>query len=213
MKKITRLFAIFIVAALALSLCACVREKEDDRLIGTWSLITTDNSAQAEKLLSHSDLYEEEIAVVNKDRLCIVKTVQFSSDKTYRFGYDVEGTKACVRKFYSDVFADLYENRASLNGLYEADISGLSQEDFYLFYAKLYGKDSFAALIEMFTDNSYDYTALAQNTETGTYKIVGEKLLTEKAGETTPGAFTYDVDETTLQLHYTNATETYTKTD
>lgn len=208
-----RFSALCLSVILLVSLCACVAEKEDDRLVGTWSLIAVDTPAQAEKLLSHSDLYEEEIAVVNKNNLCIVKTLQFSGDKTYRFGYDTEGTKACVRKFYTEVFSDLYTNRSALTGLYEEDISNLSQEDFYLFYAKLYGTDSFSGLIEKFTNISYDYQALAQNTEAGTYKIVGEKLLTTKTGESMPGALTYEIDGSTLTLHYSDATETYTKTE
>ncbi len=211
MKRFTRILVLLVIAALALSLCACGSDKKMELLTGTWSMATSNSEEQAMVLLEAIDLYEEEIAVVDKSAACIVKIVEFSSDKTYRFAYDVDATKVCVREFYIRVFEDLYENRASLASLYEEDITQLGEEDFYLFYAALYGVDSYDALMDKFTGNAYNYESLAENIETGTYKVVGDKILTTITGETEAESLGYKVEGNTLTLSYTNATEVYTK--
>lgn len=208
MKKITALILTIVVLAGLLCGCESTQEKME-ALSGTWYRVTEDTEEQAQILLENIDLYEEELALVDLTTLTYVKIVEFNMDNTYRFAYDVEGTKDCVRTFYNDCFAQIYEGRAVLNEVYGEDFSMMSEEAFQQFYAELYEYADYEALIDAFVENAYDYEALAEDIESGTYNIKSNKINCTITGETEQEYLVYSIEDNVLTLTYSDAVEAY----
>lgn len=208
MKKITVLVLSLVVLAGLLCGCESTQEKME-ALSGTWYRVVQDTEEQAQLLLENIDLYEEEIALVDLTGLSYVRTVEFNMDNTYRFAYDVEGCKEYVRSFYLDCFAQLYEGRMALNETYGEDFSMMGEDAFRQFYADLYEYVDFDALIDAFVENAYDYEALSEDIETGTYNIKGEKINCTVTGETEEEYLVYSIENDVLTLTYSDAVEAY----
>lgn len=213
MKRLTRVVLLLLAAAMTMGLLSACQSTQAkiEALSGTWTMVEADTEEQALALLENIDLYEEEIAHVDLTSLQYVQLVEFTTDKTYRFAYDVEGTKACVREFFTGAFDALYENRASLNETYALEFDAMTQEEFQQFYAELYDVADFATLMDEITEGAYDYEALGEDWETGTYDIVRDQILCTITGETEAESLGYSIDGDVLVLVYSNATETYTK--
>ncbi len=213
MKLLKRVLFALMAAAMLLSLAACgVSESEKiAELSGVWTMRRDDTAEQAQMLLENIDFYAEEIALVDLNSLDEVRQVEFTSDKNYSFSYDVDATKACVREFYTGVFQALYDGRDSINGLYTTPFDGMDQATFNLFYASLYSCTTFEELLDRCVENAYNWDSLAEPFETGTYSVKGDKILCTITGQSQAEALGYSIEENTLTLTYSNATEVYSR--
>lgn len=213
MKKFNKILLLVLVAVMVAGLfagCETAAQKLE-KLAGTYVMTADGTEEQAEILLENIDLHEEEIAVVDLTSLDYVQIVEFTTEKTYRFAYDVDGTKECVHTFFDGVFADLYDNRSVLNDTYAQDFDSMSEAEFQQFYADLYGFEDFTTLINEMTENAYDWDALGEDWETGTFTISGSDIMCTISGETRAEALGYKLDGTTLTLTYADGTEVYTR--
>ena len=206
-----RLFAICLLLAMALSLFAgCdMLASPMDAVAGTWIGVMDDDEAQL--VLESVDMYPEEIALADLDSLKVVKKVTFNEDKTYSFGYDADATWQCVYDFYAGFFADLYENRGQLSALYETDMEAMTEEEFGLFYASMYGAADLESLITGFTDDCYDYADLSVPYETGVFKFESGDMLCRIDGEVKYEKLGYDVEDNQLTLTFADGKEVYEK--
>ncbi len=196
-----------------LSIAGLVKSEEDkiQELGGIWVTTSPDSEENALTLLNAIEFYEEEIALVDLTSLDEAFCVEFCADKTYYFAYELNLLRDCVRSFYQNAFASLYQGRNSLSALYEVDFSAMSEAEFQQFYAELYGFSSFSGMIEEMTARGYDYDALSGKLETGTYYIDGNDIMCTITGETQAESLGYKVDGDTLTLIYVDGIEYYTK--
>lgn len=213
MKKIKNILLFVLIAVMVAGLLGGCEDSaaKMEALSGTWTMTAQDSEEQAQILLEGIDLYEEEIAVADLTSLKYVQIVEFDTEGNYRFAYDVEGIRTCVREFYVGVFDALYENRTSLNETYGVEFDQVTEEEFRQFYAELYGLSDYETMIDQFTDYAYDYEALAESLETGTYTIKGNSILCTITGETEAESMGYKISGTSLTLTYIDAEEVYTK--
>ena len=208
MKHIRSIVAVVLVAVL---LCGCGAGLKLEDLTGKWAMTAMHDQEEATYLLDMLDLYAEERKLVDLDSLNYVLMVEFGSDGSYSFAYDVDANKACVREFYLGVMDALYEGRASLGGVYEADLEPMTREEFNQFYADVYGVASYEFLMDRFVEYAYDYDALAEPMETGTFKIVGDALMCTITGETEGASMGCELSGDSLKLIYADGEEVYTR--
>lgn len=208
MKHIKSIVAVLLVAVL---LCGCGASIKAGDLAGKWTMREQSPQDEATYLLDVIDLYTEERALVDLDSLDYVLAVEFSEDGSYSFYYDVEANKECVREFYTGVMDVLYENRAIIGELYETDMGAMTRDEFNQFYVDLYAVASYEFLMDSFVDYAYDYDALAEPLETGTYKIVGDSLLCTITGETEASSIGCELEGDSLKLIYVDGEENYTR--
>ncbi len=213
MNKLTRILLLTLVAVMTLGLltaCESTQEKIA-ALSGTWTMDADDTEEEAREMLESMDLYEEEIALIDLTTLKYVQLVEFTTDKTYRFSFDADATRECVRTFYEAAFDALYEGRATLNEVYGTEFDALTKEEFLDVYATIYAIDESTSIIDFFVEKAYDYDKLAEDWETGTYTIKFNQIMCTITGETQAEALKYSIDGDTLVLTYVDAVETYTR--
>lgn len=186
-------------------------EEEVDALAGNWIATISEDESVAKTLLENIDLYPEEIACVDLTTFKSVKTVKFTTDQTYQYAWDPDGTRTCVLEFYEGVFDSLYKNRASLGQLYETDFESLSKEEFQQFYADLYVADDFPGLLDKLADNCFDYETLAEPDEEGTFVIDGNFINMTILGESKAESVEYTLGSDVLMLTYVNTVEVYSR--
>ena len=182
MKRLEKILALLLVMVMCVALftgCESKKErlaaKQAELCDGKWLNITADSEEQAVVLLENIDLYEGEIAVVDTTNLKYARIMEYSMTGMYRQYISVEHTKVCVRDFYEETFASLYENRAAIDDLYDAALTDMTEEEFQLFYAGLYSYDDFDALLDYFTEIAYKYDW--EDLEVGTYSLDDEDTL------------------------------------
>lgn len=213
MKTIKRILALSLAALLVMGLFAGC-ESEADKiavLAGTWTMVGQDSEEEAKELLENIDLYEEEIAMADLTTLTYKQNVVFTAEKTYHFVYDVEGTIACVREFFVETFAALYEGRATLNEIYGQEFDQMTEAEFQQFYADLYSAENFETLMDQMAEGAYNYEKMAEPWETGTYSIKGDDIMCTITGETQAEALGYSIENDELTLTYSDAVEVYTR--
>lgn len=213
MKIIKRILVLSLAALLVMGLFAGC-ESEADKiavLAGTWTMVGQDSEEEAKELLENIDLYEEEIALADLTTLTYKQNVVFTAEKTYHFVYDVEGTIACVREFFVETFAALYEGRATLNEVYGQEFDQMTEAEFQQFYADLYSAENFEALMDQVAEGAYNYEKMAEPWETGTYSIKGDDIMCTITGETQAEALGYSIEDDELTLTYSDAVEVYTR--
>lgn len=213
MKKCTKILSLVMAALMIAALfCGCEsEEKKIEALAGTWYMTTSDPESEAMTLLENFDFYAEEIACVDLTTLESVKIVKFTTEKTYLFAYDAAGTEACTRAFFEGAFDAMYENRASLSSLYDVDFESASKEEFLQFYADLYGAADYSELVDALVDNSYDFDALSEPWEEGTYSIEGGIIAMTILGESAAETLKYSIEGDTLTLTYADGVEVYSR--
>jgi len=213
MKKMRNCLILVLVTVLAASmLSGCgVMTKKYEELAGTWTAVLDEPEEQAMALLESIEAYEEEIALADLTSLDYVKIVKFDTDKNYRFEYDIAGTKACVRTYYEEYFADLFAGRETLNEAYSMEFGPMSEAEFQQFYADLYGFADMTALLDHLADTTYDWDTLAAEVETGTFGISGGDLMLRITGDDHAESLGYKIEGNTLTLTYVNGVEVYSK--
>ncbi len=211
MKKTVLFLLILAMVLLTFSGCGPTTAEKIEALSGVWTITLDNTKDAAESLLDTIDAYPEEVALADLNSLDYVQVVEFTTDKTYRFAYDAEGTQACVKAFYESFFDALYEGRSTLNSVYEASFDDMTKEEFQQFYAEMYELASYEEMIDKMAETAYDYEELAEAWETGTYTIKGKNIMCTITGEVMPEALEYAIDGDTLTLTYSNGVEVYTK--
>lgn len=182
-----------------------------NKLSGTYvtsEALTTDT---VNDILTRNDFYPEEIELIDLNSLSIPKYVEFRSDKTYTFYYDADGYRSSVKEFYRTAYARLYENRAQLSQVYGEDFTSMSEYEFQAYYAALYSCSYFEELLDTLTSNSWDYIALAQDREVGTFTIEDGQIAVTINGQFTAETIGYSLSGSSLTLTYTNGVENYTR--
>lgn len=210
MKKYLSFALVAVLMVSLLAGCSLFGLSKED-VLGTWKTVKADTQEEAMGLLENIEAYEEEIALADLDCLEYVKVVEFHEDGTYCFRYDVEGTKACVREYYDTYFNALFEGRATLEEAYSEDFVSMSQAEFRQYFASLYGYTDYIEMLDDFAQIAYDYAALEEPYETGTYSVDGDQILTTISGEYTEEAMGAALEEGVLTLTYIDGVEVYTK--
>lgn len=208
MKKIVSMALALMLVVSMLTGCSDIKMEE---LAGTWVTVKADTQEEAMGLLENIEAYEEEIALTDLDSLEYVKVVGFNEDGTYYFGYDVEGTMACVRDFYDRYFKALYEGRTALNEAYGETFDEMSEGEFRQFYADLYGYVDYIEMLDTFAEIAYDYEALEEPLETGRFTIDGDDLMCTIDGEYEAESLGAAVEEGVLTLTYSDGVEVYSR--
>lgn len=204
-----RMLALLLATLLVLSLTACDLDFKG-KIVGSWTCRIEDTEENRNALMETIELYEEEIALVNTP-LYTEKTLTFNEDGTYTFSEEAEGVKKYVRTFYKDLFEDLYQGRDTIATLYEgADLSQLTEEEFYQFYAELYTYETFDKLLDALSESVYDYDSF-EPYETGTFTVGSDKIVFDADGDEGDGSVEYSVSDDTLTIEYSDSTERYTK--
>ena len=111
------------------------------------------------------------------------------------------------------MLADLYAGRDTLVEVYSSqgvDVSTLSEEEFYAFYAALYEEEDLDSLLDVFVENTYDFESI-EAFETGTYTITAKKIMLDTEGTENDGTVEYTVEGDKLTLVYNDGTENYTR--
>ena len=210
MKKYVSLALVAVLLVSLLAGCSLFGLSKED-VLGTWVTVKSDTQEEAMGLLENIDAYEEEIALADVNCLEYVKIVEFREGGTYYFRYDVEGTKACVREFYETYFDALYEGRATLEEVYGEDFVSMSQAEFRQYFAGIYGFVDYIEMLDNFAEIAYDYEALEEPMETGTYTVEGDQILTTISGEHKEEAMGAELEDGVLTLTYVDGVEVYTK--
>lgn len=209
-RMLSAVVAVLIVYGVRAAFDLVVVPRQIDKLAGTYVTEEQFDAADVEELLADYDFYTEEIALVDLDGLYINKYVQFTEDKTYTFYYDVDTFKARVEDMFRDAFADMYAGRSQLSAVYETDMAAMSEAEFQSFYAGLYNQATFEDLISILTRDAYNYSALEEDTEIGTFTIDDGKILCTIQGTYTAESMGYELKDGTLTLHFSNKDEVYT---
>jgi len=200
-----------VMALCLFTACGESAEEKMAKLCGTWTMTEAEDEELTEQILTNCDFYEEEIALANLTSLNFVQLVEFKEDGTYSYVYDIEATKAEARTFFKGVFDALYENRADIDKLYSDNLTDMSKDDFFAFYAKLYSHDTYDDLIFALADGAYTYDDMATPWEIGTFVIEDDLIMCTVDGKTEAEGMGYKIKDDTLTLTYTNGTEVYTR--
>lgn len=206
-KRISLLFA----AALLLLLCACTASggkligtaatpKPEALLKGTWTRQITADADYVEETLDYLSFAPEEIAFADFDQLYYTETLTFGDDGRYSLSDSAEEARAVARSFYEAYIQKLYENLDSLESVYGSTEETTSLADFQDFYAYLFELDSFDAVLDLFTEETYDYTAFGA--ETGTFTADAERIHFTITGESESEYVDYLLSGDTLTVVY-----------
>lgn len=210
MKK---LVAILLAALMLLSLAGCDMDYAG-KLTGTWQVRLEDDDEVRDLVMEFIELYEEEIAVVDS-ALYTSKSITFGEDGSYTIAEDPELVEEYTAEFYKNVFTDLYEGRAGLADLtedYGVDLTQLSEEEFYAFYAGLYEYESIDELAEAAAKelvSNYDFSGV----EEGTFTASALFIEFDATEDEMDGKTKYSISGDELTIHYSDGTEVYTKVD
>ena len=215
----TRLLSTVLAVALVIAVRAGVTTVVDKvfeansvkKLTGTYQMEDMLSADTAEEILTTNDFYAEEIALAELNSLSVPKFVEYHSDKTYTYYYDANGYRDNVEAFFRETFDRMYEGRVSLSSLYNADFTSMSKADFQAYYASLYSENSFDDLIATLANGCWDYEALSNDVEIGTYSIQDNKIIYTEQGSTLKEHVTYKLSGNSLSLTYSDGVENYTK--
>lgn len=205
-----RMIAMITVLMLVLSLSACVFPSMEE-LCGTWEMNLRQEADTAETMLENMEFYSEEIALIDVESLDFVMIVEFREDKTYRYAFDVDATKECIREFYTDAIAALYDGRESLTDTYDEEILNMTKEEFEQAYAEMFSMESIDVLLDYFVENCVDYDILGESFEEGSFRLLANTILLTADGSTTEEKMDFQIDGDTLTLIYIDGEEVYTR--
>lgn len=210
MKRIAALFLALMMIACCFAGCDGEADKVAE-LTGRWETVSYYTADSVVASFEAMDLYAEEIALLDANAMGLVDVVIFNEDKTYSFTSDSAKSMALVDEYYRNAFATFYANRDQLSEVYGEDLSAMTEEAFYLFYAEMYGVEDFESLIELFVGSAEDYAYLDEPVEVGTYRIVSNRIYCTIDGEAEALYITYSINGDSLDLVFDESTVTYTK--
>ena len=234
-KKITLLL---LSALLAVSAAACTKNEESDvqsaversaeetavqvdtreiigKLTGTWVKYDEVPKEEISDLLVYFNFTEEERALSELSGMGIACTVRFTEDGRYAYAYDYAATVNSVKGYYDRFITTLFENRENLTATYGSDILERcpSLEDFHSFYAYMFNRDDYEAMLDAMLAESLDLDALNGTLEEGRYTISLDGTLNATAeGSSTAYTIGYEfTDGNALKLIYSDGEENYTR--
>ena len=211
MKKYLSFALVAVLLVSLLAGCSLLGGISVEDLAGTWSVVKPDTEEEAMGLLENIEAYEEEIALADLSVLEYVKILEFRTDGSYCFRYDVEATMDCVREFYDAYFNALYEGRATLEAAYEEAFSEMSQAQFRQYFAELYGCTDYIEMLDSFVEIAYDYEGMEEPQETGTFRVSGDEVWLTVTGESVEESIGVELEENTMTVTYIDGTEIYTR--
>ena len=206
-----RIFASLLALALVFVLFGCDFDYAG-KLTGTWVCRSRESDEQIAEIVESIDLYEEEIALIDTPLYTAV-TATFTEDGTYALAEDETLSKQYIREFFDGMFTDLYEGRANLANTYAdygVDLSQLSEEEFYLFYAELYSSETYEALLDNLSENLYTDEAFEPYDE-GTFKATSKIISFDAIDDELDGAAEYELEDDRLSIKFTNGTMVFYK--
>lgn len=210
MKKIITLS----LAVLLLCCCLAGCGGSNVDLTGRWESVFYYDSESIEAELKAWDFYDEEIALLDTGSVGICEVLELNADMTYTITCDAAKTMEMTREFYNNAFTIFYENREQLQSLYEEDFVSMTEDEFKLYYANLYGASSFDSLMYMLAGTLDDYAYLEEDAEVGTYRISINRIYFTIDGTSEEEYVSFRTgDDGSLTLDYTDTTVTYTKAE
>lgn len=214
--KTRKIFALILALAMGFALSACGNDETLETLAsGRWSTVEYFDQKDAADILRTMDFYESEIAMAELDTLGVVKVVEFTAEKTYRFGYDVEATKALVREYLDGFIHTLAANRDKLVEDYSdfagVDVAAMTEEEFLAFYAGLFGSADYPEVLDYLSSVFFNYDVLGEDLETGTFTLTSDRINCTMTGDTKEEYLEYVLTDTTLTLTYSDMVEVYTR--
>ena len=123
----------------------------------------------------------------------------------------MEATEQCVRDFYDTYFNALYEGRATLEEAYGESFVEMTQAEFRQYYATIYGYTDYIEMLDDFAQIAYDYDALEEPYEVGTFRVAYDEIWFTLQNETKEESVEAKLDAGSLTLTYIDGVETYTK--
>ena len=211
-----RIISLTLALLLSLALCGCGNSKTMEALTGnTWCTTEYLSEQEAAELLENMDFYESEIAMADLSAVGAAKILEFSGDKTYRFLCDAEATRAMARNYLDDFISTLARNRAQLTGDYNeamgVDVAAMTEEEFKVFYAELFGSADYPELLDYLAANFFDYSSIPEILESGTFSLSDERIFFIPEGETEEVYVEHVLTDSTLTITYADGVEVYTK--
>ena len=207
-----RFFAL-LCAALLLLLCACTTApKPEDLLQGSWTRAVTADAAFVESLLGYLEFTPEEIALADPASLYYTEALTFNADKTYSLSDRADEARVNAIAFFDGLIATIYDNLDSLESVYGEGASAdfVSLEDFQDFYAYLFELDSYREVLELFADETYEYSAFGE--ETGTFTAETDTIHFTVSGASESEYVDYLLSGNTLTVTYAeDAISVYTR--
>ena len=210
MKKLIALAAALMLLCCGLYGCESESDKID-AIAGHWETVNYYTSDSVYDSLVGLDLYEEEIALLDLSGIGLVDVIEFNTDKTYTITCNVDKSMAMVEQYFRDAFTTFYQNRDELDDCYEDDLSAMTEAEFQQFYVDLYAQESFDALIELFASCITDEEHLLEDTETGTYRVLGNKVWCTPEGGSEAEYIVYSVEGDVLTLTWADGAIEYTR--
>lgn len=209
MKKV---IALLLVVVMLCSLSACeLGGASMEELCGVWALELYQEADTVKTILGNLDFYEAEIALIDLNSMACIMCVQFNEDKTYSYYFDIDDTKAAVREFFDGAMSDLFAGRASLSEVYGQDMTTMTEDGFYKFYADLFGASNIDELLDSFVEYAFDYDILGETLEEGTFRIMLKDIYKTPDGKTEEESMGFSIDGDTLTLTYLDGDEVYTR--
>ena len=203
MRKIMGFFLAFLMLA---GLCGCSSQKA--ALEGTWTHEGFYDSEAIMELFVWMDLYEEEIALMDPAAIPYLETVTFRADGSYTIACDVEQSTALAEEYYRAALDAFYENRDTLEQCYGVSFGVMSRENFFTFYAEMYGVSGYEGLVDMLTESTVDPQFLAAAAENGTYRVTSRRIYCTPEGE--PEQYLdYTLEGDALTLDYAETDKVY----
>lgn len=200
MKKHICLLMLALVTALLL--CGCA---EGPDIQGEWTAVYCESEGAARERLEDLGFFEEEIALMDLQSMEAVSMLRFGQDGFFELGIDAEGYKECFGKFLDAAVEDLYAGRGTLTEFYDEQILEMSIEEFRLFYADVFGKDTY----EEFLYELVDLEELAEENTVGTYALTKDRILFTVDGSQEPTK--YELKDGKLVVYFADAVIEYTR--
>lgn len=214
-KLIARILGAVLAVVIIVGGRSCMNEmtmgSKIEELAGIWEMEVAVDSETVSEVLEYLDFYPDEIAMMDTGSMYCVKLVEFRQDKTYDFTYDVTASKELVRAYFEQAIADIYAGRDRLTAVYGAEVADMTQDEFQLFYAQMFGLEDFDALLDLYVENSLDFESMEEGLESGTYTIEGDTIMCTIDGETKAEGLGYTLKDDALTLTYINDKEEYTR--
>lgn len=201
--------ALALVLVMVLTLSACGLSK--DELCHRWTMMDNFDEDEARETLAAYGFYDEEIALADLNSIGAVRYLTFTKDGNYSYSYDEAASTAKMVTYYDNLLTTIYNNLDSLVEIYGEGVKDeYTEEEFKDLYAYIYDFETYDDLLNAMAEDTFDFSDAG---EKGTYKISGSKVTMYVNGTGDGEYVNCTIENNTLTVRYTNATEIYTLAD